>query len=94
MHEITFEEIVEQIRSKDVITGGEVRRSLGYMILGTEKGDPLPLSAFGHPGMGGSVGFADPPRKLAVGYVMNRMINGPDPRYVHLCHAIYACLKD
>jgi CubicO group peptidase (beta-lactamase class C family) len=84
----------EQVRTQDCVTGGEIRRSLGYMILGTEKGDPLPLSAFGHPGMGGSIGFADPQHKLAVGYVMNRMINSVDPRNPNLCRAIYACLKD
>jgi CubicO group peptidase (beta-lactamase class C family) len=29
--------------------------------------------SYGHPGAGGSVGFAQPERQLAVGYVMNQM---------------------
>lgn len=38
-------------------------------------GDSLILgeSAFGHVGMGGSVGFADPAQGLSMGYTMNRM---------------------
>jgi CubicO group peptidase (beta-lactamase class C family) len=30
-------------------------------------------SAFGHVGMGGSIGFADPAAGLSFGYTMNRM---------------------
>lgn len=33
----------------------------------------IPAAAFGHVGMGGSLGFADPKSELAFGYVMNRM---------------------
>ena len=29
--------------------------------------------SFGHPGAGGSVGFAQPERELAFGYVMNQL---------------------
>lgn len=29
--------------------------------------------SYGHPGAGGSVGFAQPERELAFGYVMNQM---------------------
>jgi CubicO group peptidase (beta-lactamase class C family) len=40
--------------------------------------DSLLLSeeAFGHPGMGGSLGFADPGARLAFGYTMNRQGHG------------------
>ena len=34
--------------------------------------------AFGHPGAGGSLGFADPDAKVDLGYTMNQM--GTDPR--------------
>lgn len=32
--------------------------------------------AFGHTGSGGSVGFADPSKRLSLGYTMNRLGNG------------------
>ena len=35
----------------------------------------LPEAAFGHPGYGGSIGFADPEARVSFGYNMNR--NGP-----------------
>jgi CubicO group peptidase (beta-lactamase class C family) len=47
--------------------------------------------AFGHPGAGGSLGFADPDAGIGFGYVMNRM--GPrillDPRAIALVDAVY-----
>jgi CubicO group peptidase (beta-lactamase class C family) len=47
--------------------------------------------SFGHPGAGGSVGFADPDNQLAVGYVMNRMFQNlaADPRSRGLIKASY-----
>jgi len=83
----------EQVHAKDVVTGTMVRRTLGFMLPDTDLGDPRPPTAVGHPGMGGSIGFADPPRRLAMGYVMNRMIIGLDSRYAALCRAVYACLR-
>ena len=78
---------------KDVVTTTEMRRTLGFMLPEPALGDPRPQSAFGHPGMGGSLGFADPAHRLAFGYVMNRMVVGLDPRAMDLCKALYACLK-
>jgi CubicO group peptidase (beta-lactamase class C family) len=50
--------------------------------------------AFGHVGMGGSIGFADPSLGLAMGYSMNRM--GPgillNERGQSLVDATYAVL--
>jgi CubicO group peptidase (beta-lactamase class C family) len=47
---------------------------------------------FGHYGAGGSLGFADPERGLAFGYVMNKMNAGlnDDPRSNGLIAALYA----
>ncbi len=82
----------EQLHEKDVVGGTMVRRSLGFMLPEPGMNDPRPLTAFGHPGLGGSEGFADPENRLAMGYVMNRMVIGVDTRFAALCKAVYACL--
>ena len=50
--------------------------------------------AFGHPGAGGSIGFADPEREVAFGFVTNTL--GPyvlmDPRAQKLVKVLAACL--
>ncbi|WP_350448032.1 serine hydrolase domain-containing protein [Pseudomonas solani] len=50
--------------------------------------------AFGHPGAGGSIGFADPEREVAFGFVTNTL--GPyvlmDPRAQHLARTLANCL--
>ncbi|MCJ1885344.1 beta-lactamase family protein [Pseudomonas sp. LA21] len=50
--------------------------------------------AFGHPGAGGSIGFADPERELAFGFVTNTL--GPyvlmDPRAQRLARIVGECL--
>jgi len=47
--------------------------------------------SFGHAGAGGSVGFADPDNQIAVGYVMNKMMQNlsGDPRTRGLIQASY-----
>ncbi len=55
-----------------------MRFGLGFMVSTDNRaagGDSLLLgeTAFGHVGMGGSVGFADPEAQLSFGYTMNRM---------------------
>jgi CubicO group peptidase (beta-lactamase class C family) len=52
--------------------------------------------AFGHPGAGGSLGFADPEARLGFGYVMNRMRLAAelDPRTHALVKSTYACLEN
>jgi CubicO group peptidase (beta-lactamase class C family) len=49
------------------------------------------LSAFGHPGAGGSHAFADPENRIAFAYVMNQMEPGvlPNARAVRLVEAVY-----
>jgi CubicO group peptidase (beta-lactamase class C family) len=49
---------------------------------------------FGHPGAGGSVGFADPDAKIGFGYVMNKMqqnLSG-DPRTLTLIEESYKAI--
>ncbi len=55
------------------------------------QGFCLGASAFGHSGMGGSVGFADPANHVAFGYVMNRLNGLPslDERAQGLIDAVY-----
>jgi CubicO group peptidase (beta-lactamase class C family) len=51
-------------------------------------------SAFGCPGAGGSIGFADPGAHIGFGYTMNQMQPGmpPDPRALRIIDALYASL--
>ncbi|SEH01132.1 CubicO group peptidase, beta-lactamase class C family [Nonomuraea solani] len=63
--------------------------------IGTGFGLPTPdafwysPAAFGFPGLGGSIGFADPASGLAFGYVMNRLREGvPDVRVPSLLDAV------
>lgn len=72
----------------------DIRFSLGFM-----KPNPvLPFgneSAFGAPGAGGSMGFADPENRIGYGYVTGRMgtnLTG-DPRDLALRNAAYASLE-
>ena len=48
---------------------------------------------YGHFGTGGALGFADPTRHVAFGYVMNHVIpRWQSPRNRALVDALYACL--
>ncbi len=85
----------EQSYGKDtVLLGMPTRFGLGFMLhhpflpLGPNK------SAFGHPGAGGSIAFADPETGLGFAYVMNQMQTGlaGDARGFRLIQATYASL--
>jgi CubicO group peptidase (beta-lactamase class C family) len=69
---------------------------LGFQI-GTDA-EPIGPNprAFGHSGMGGSLGFADPELELGFGYAMNRMENGVfliGPRATALMNAAFEALR-
>ena len=50
------------------------------------------LASFGHPGMGGALGWCDPVAEVTIGYVMNRLDwRVRSPRALALCRALYAC---
>jgi CubicO group peptidase (beta-lactamase class C family) len=61
---------------------------------GARDGIILSESAFGHPGMGGSVGFADPAARMSFGYTMNKQGRGVglNDRGQSLVDAVYQCL--
>ena len=86
----------EQSHGADLVLGVPTRFGLGFMLRqgSHEGGRCLGAGAFGHPGAGGSLAFADPERRLGFGYVMNRM--GPrillDDRAIALVEAANACL--
>ena len=51
------------------------------------------VESFGHPGAGGSVGFADPKMKLGFSYASNAMdYHLRSPRALALCHSVYNAL--
>lgn len=58
------------------IEGIETRFGLGFH-LNSEHARLMGPGSFGHPGAGGSLGFADPEHEIGFGYVMNRL--GPNP---------------
>jgi CubicO group peptidase (beta-lactamase class C family) len=70
---------------------GEAKFSLGFM----KPCEAWPFDhagAFGHPGAGGSIGFADPESGIGYAYVTNRMgvsLTG-DPRDLALREALYS----
>jgi CubicO group peptidase (beta-lactamase class C family) len=84
----------ERTRGADAILGVSTRFSAGYMLsqpgqmLGPNEG------SFGHPGAGGSLGFADPKARLGFGYTTCRMGTNIllDPRATALIDAAYASL--
>jgi CubicO group peptidase (beta-lactamase class C family) len=87
----------EQSKGPDRVLGISTRFGLGFMLSQPRvRGGTIGRGSrtFGHPGAGGSVGFADPDHHVGFAYVMNRM--GPeillDPRATRLIDAVYASL--
>ncbi|MGI8553317.1 MAG: serine hydrolase, partial [Dehalococcoidia bacterium] len=68
-----------QTEEQDVVLCQPIRKGLGYFLGGA--GSPMGerRTAFGHPGAGGSIGFADPETGLAVGFTKNVLRTTLDP---------------
>jgi CubicO group peptidase (beta-lactamase class C family) len=68
-----------QTDAQDVVLNAAHRKALGYLLGGAAAPDPAMgtrASAFGHPGYGGSQGFADPEAGLAVGLTRTTLCGG------------------
>ena len=82
----------ERVTSPDAILVMTTSRSLGFVLPVAELGDPRGPAAFGHAGMGGSLGYADPEYRMGFGYVMNQMGPVVDLRSRSLSKALYKAL--
>lgn len=86
----------ETASGNDAVLKLPTRFSLGFMLnQDNRSGNMGPgVRTFGHPGAGGSLGFADPDARLGFGYVMNKMDTFilVDPRAGRLIAAVYECL--
>ena len=65
-----------------------------YLPLADREGVLIAEEAFGHPGMGGTFGFADPRARMSFGYTMNRQGSGlgVNARGQSLVDAVYRSL--
>lgn len=66
----------EQAAGPDAVIMMPTRFARGFWLSRPEAPMGPDPRNFGHPGMGGSVGFADPSRRVGFGYVMNQMKQG------------------
>lgn len=72
-----------------------LQKALGWS-QGFLKEEPAVFSpsraSFGHPGIGGALGWCDPEKQLTIGYAMNRLDwRVRSPRAIALCRALYEC---
>lgn len=88
----------QQTFDDDRTLGLPLRFSHGFMLSQHDRADcryGRGARAFGHPGAGGCIGFADPDFELGFGYVTHRMGQGLliDERAVRLIDAAYHILE-
>jgi CubicO group peptidase (beta-lactamase class C family) len=78
---------------RDACLKVEIQFSLGFAKPSPQHGFAHP-SAYGHPGSGGSFGFADPHAEVGYAYIPNRMGTYlEDPRDVALRMAMYQAIR-
>lgn len=76
----------------DAVLDVETAFGLGYMVGASLPSEAGPR-AFGHPGAGGSLAFADPDAQLGFAYITNRMLpEDEDCRAARLATATYGVL--
>ena len=78
----------------DVILEERVPRELGYTLGGPLSAMSDRVSAFGHRGFGGSIGFADPEYGLAFALLKNRLaLSAPgESTAVHVARTVRSAL--
>ncbi|GHH47386.1 esterase [Streptomyces candidus] len=83
----------EESSGPDRVLVVNTRFGLGFMLHGSAS-PLLGPGSFGHPGRGGSLGFADPESGIALGYVTNGLRQGvtADPRALALIAGVRASL--
>ena len=99
-YRIVRPEVIERFYTEQSLGPDQVlmqmptRFSLGFMLSQPGAMFGPNRKSFGHPGAGGSLGFADPIAKVGFGYTMNQMANGLliDSRAEALINAFYAAL--
>ncbi len=85
----------ERFRGIDACTLGATVFGAGYRVDSVGFGRSVGKGNFGHTGWGGSVGFADPSRRLGFAFVTNRLLafeDGVDPRRQRLLDVVDAAL--
>jgi CubicO group peptidase (beta-lactamase class C family) len=87
--------ITEQHNITEVMQERPYHQALGILLNTPEAVymGPNPR-AFGHHGIGGSLGFADPDARIGFSYAVNRMhaVGTNGPRAARLINALYKCL--
>jgi CubicO group peptidase (beta-lactamase class C family) len=77
---------------QDQVLGKPIGWSQGFVKEEAGVFSPNPES-FGHPGIGGPLGWCDPKEQIAIGYTLNRSDwRVRSPRALALCAAIYQCV--
>ena len=86
--------IEEQTNGPDTCIGINTRFGLGWALTGESTPYGPNPRAFGHPGAGGSLGYADLDAGIGFGYAMNQMGTevAHDPRCATLIDALYESL--
>jgi len=85
---------IEQAAGPDAMLPNATRFAQGFWLSRDGNMGPNPRN-FGHPGAGGSLGFADPDKRMGFGYVMNQMkvgLQGESTTSRRLIDALYPLL--